>query len=51
MLFVVGVLLFSGSLYGLVLGGWRWMGPITPLGGLAMSAGWLLLLVSIWRRR
>ena len=42
-LFFVGVVLFSGSLYGLALGGPRWLGPITPLGGLAFIAGWLWL--------
>ena len=43
-LFLVGVILFSGSLYGLALGGPRWLGPVTPLGGLAFIAGWLYLL-------
>lgn len=38
-----GVVLFSGSIYGLALGGPRWWGPITPLGGLALLAGWVLL--------
>ncbi|MEM1435369.1 MAG: DUF423 domain-containing protein [Pseudomonadota bacterium] len=42
-LFVLGVVLFSGSLYVLVLDGPRWLGPVTPLGGLALLAGWLLL--------
>ena len=35
-----GILLFSGSLYGLALGGPRWLGPVTPLGGIAFMAGW-----------
>jgi uncharacterized membrane protein YgdD (TMEM256/DUF423 family) len=39
----VGILLFSGSLYILVLTGLRWMGAITPIGGVALIAGWLLL--------
>lgn len=43
-LFLVGVILFSGSLYGLALGGPRWLGPVTPLGGLAFILGWLWLL-------
>jgi uncharacterized membrane protein YgdD (TMEM256/DUF423 family) len=38
---IVGVLLFSGSLYFLALGGPRWLGPVTPVGGLALLAGWL----------
>lgn len=36
----VGVLLFSGSLYLLCVGGPRWLGPVTPLGGLLLIAGW-----------
>jgi uncharacterized membrane protein YgdD (TMEM256/DUF423 family) len=37
----VGVALFSGSLYGIALGGPRWLGPVTPLGGVALLVGWL----------
>jgi len=40
-LFAAGIALFSGSLYALALGGPRWLGPVTPLGGLALLAGWL----------
>jgi len=40
---VIGTLLFSGSLYGLALDGPNWLGPITPLGGLCLIAGWALL--------
>jgi len=43
-LFVAGIVLFSGSLYGLALGGPRWLGPVTPLGGLVFIVGWLWLL-------
>jgi uncharacterized membrane protein YgdD (TMEM256/DUF423 family) len=42
----VGILLFSGSLYGIALGGPRWLGPVTPLGGLALMAGWLLVIAA-----
>ena len=42
-LFVAGTLLFSGSLYVLTLTGQRWLGAITPLGGLAFIAGWAAL--------
>jgi uncharacterized membrane protein YgdD (TMEM256/DUF423 family) len=42
-LFVVGTVLFSGSLYALTLTGVRGLGLITPLGGVAMLAGWLCL--------
>jgi len=42
-LFVAGIVLFSGSLYFLVLTGPRWLGAVTPLGGTAFLAGWALL--------
>jgi uncharacterized membrane protein YgdD (TMEM256/DUF423 family) len=42
-LFVAGSLVFSGTLYAMALGAPRWLGAITPLGGLAMIAGWLVL--------
>ena len=42
-LFVAGTVLFCGSLYVLALGGPRWLGPVTPLGGLAFLAGWACL--------
>lgn len=42
-LFIAGILLFSGSLYTMTLTGARWLGAITPLGGVAMIAGWLVL--------
>lgn len=45
-LFCAGILLFSGSIYVLVLGGPRWLGPVTPLGGLCLIAGWLALIAS-----
>jgi len=38
-----GITLFSGSLYVLALGGPRWLGPITPLGGVLLIAGWFLV--------
>ena len=40
--FILGIILFSGSLYLLALVGVSWLGAITPLGGLAFLAGWLL---------
>ncbi len=46
----VGVLLFSGSLYLLAAGGPRWLGPITPLGGVAFMAGWLLVALAALAR-
>lgn len=39
----VGILLFSGSLYCLSLGGPSWLGPVTPLGGLAFLGGWVVV--------
>jgi uncharacterized membrane protein YgdD (TMEM256/DUF423 family) len=44
-LFAIGIVLFSGSLYLLALTGSRWLGPVTPLGGVAFLAGWLSLLL------
>ena len=41
--FVAGIVLFSGSLYVLVLTGPRWLGAITPIGGVAFIVGWVLL--------
>jgi len=41
---VFGVIVFSGSLYILCLSGFKWMGAITPIGGIALLAGWGLLL-------
>jgi uncharacterized membrane protein YgdD (TMEM256/DUF423 family) len=48
-LFIVGILLFSGSLYLVSLAGIRWMGAVTPIGGLAFLAGWILLGWGVWR--
>jgi uncharacterized membrane protein YgdD (TMEM256/DUF423 family) len=42
-LFVLGTVVFSGSLYALVLLNQRWLGAVTPLGGLAFLCGWLCL--------
>ncbi len=48
-LFVIGILVFSGSLYLLSLTGVRWLGAITPLGGLAFIAGWACLAATGWK--
>jgi uncharacterized membrane protein YgdD (TMEM256/DUF423 family) len=45
-LFVAGIVIFSGSLYLMALTGMRWLGAITPLGGLCFLAGWAWLIVS-----
>jgi len=47
--FVLGTLLFSGSLYLLALTGIRVFGAITPLGGVAFIAGWFMLAVGVWQ--
>jgi uncharacterized membrane protein YgdD (TMEM256/DUF423 family) len=49
MLMVSGIILFSGSLYALALGAPRVLGAITPLGGLAWIAAWLLFAWGVWR--
>jgi|TARA_B110000438_G_scaffold301705_1_gene357290 uncharacterized membrane protein YgdD (TMEM256/DUF423 family) len=46
---IVGIVIFSGSLYILSLTGIGWLGAITPIGGLAFLAGWLWLLrIALW---
>jgi uncharacterized membrane protein YgdD (TMEM256/DUF423 family) len=47
--FIFGTIVFSGSLYLLALGGPRWLGAITPIGGLAFLIGWILLAWAVWR--
>ncbi|XQF92138.1 DUF423 domain-containing protein [Pseudoalteromonas espejiana] len=47
--FIAGILLFSGSLYLLALSGMKWLGPITPLGGLCFIIGWVVILVQVAR--
>ena len=47
-LFIAGIVVFSGSLYLLALTGTRWLGAITPLGGLAFVAGWAALAWTAW---
>ncbi len=47
--FLSGILLFSGSLYGLALFGWRFLGPITPIGGLAFIVAWLLMCFGVYK--
>jgi uncharacterized membrane protein YgdD (TMEM256/DUF423 family) len=48
-LFILGIILFSGSLYALSITNQRWLGAITPLGGLAFLAGWICLALAAWR--
>ena len=48
-LICAGIVLFSGSLYLLSISGIRWLGAVTPLGGLSFLAGWLLLVVAAFK--
>lgn len=48
-LMLYGTIIFSGSLYILCLTGTKWLGAITPIGGILMIAGWILLIVSLSR--
>ncbi len=48
-LFVAGIVVFGGTLYGIAFGGPRWLGAITPIGGLCFIAGWILLAWTVSR--
>jgi uncharacterized membrane protein YgdD (TMEM256/DUF423 family) len=48
-LFAAGTVIFSGSLYLLTLTGARWLGAVTPVGGLCFLAGWAWLAWGVWR--
>ncbi len=50
-LFAIGIVLFSGSLYVLALTGLRWLGVLTPVGGVAFLAGWIALAWALTRAR
>lgn len=50
LLFVAGIVIFSGSLYVLAITGLRWLGAITPIGGLSFLAGWVWLFKSAGTR-
>lgn len=45
--FIAGILLFSGSLYVMSITGIKWVGAMTPIGGLSFILGWLLLIIGI----
>lgn len=47
---VLGVIVFSGSLYLLCFLKWRWLGPVTPLGGMFLIVAWLLLIMAARKR-
>ena len=48
-LFCIGILLFSGSLYIVALAGIKWMGALTPLGGISFISGWACVAWTAWR--
>lgn len=48
-LLIAGVLIFSGSLYLLVFTNASWLGAVAPIGGTAMIAGWLMMLIAVLR--
>lgn len=48
-LFTAGIVVFSGTLYAMVLTGQRWLGAITPIGGVCLIAGWCALAVAAFR--
>ncbi|QYJ96673.1 DUF423 domain-containing protein [Shewanella alkalitolerans] len=50
-LFLLGIVMFSGSLYLYVLVGSKWTGPVTPMGGVCFLLGWLFIAVAVWRNR
>jgi uncharacterized membrane protein YgdD (TMEM256/DUF423 family) len=47
--FTTGIVVFAGSLYAMSLTGVRWLGAVTPIGGVALIAGWILLAVAAQR--
>jgi len=49
LLMFAGIVLFSGSLYLLALTGTRWLGAVTPLGGLGFLAAWAMVAWAVWR--
>jgi uncharacterized membrane protein YgdD (TMEM256/DUF423 family) len=51
LLWTIGSLVFAGTLYAMVLGAPRWLGAVTPLGGLCLMAGWAAVAVHGWGQR
>ncbi|OJJ22059.1 hypothetical protein BKI52_08450 [marine bacterium AO1-C] len=45
--FIIGIIIFSGSLYILAITNIRWLGAITPIGGVAFIVGWVLMLLAV----
>ncbi|MFD2179282.1 DUF423 domain-containing protein [Veronia pacifica] len=49
LLMIIGTIFFSGSLYGLAITGMKWLGPVTPIGGVLLILGWFTAAWSFWR--
>jgi uncharacterized membrane protein YgdD (TMEM256/DUF423 family) len=49
--FLIGIIIFSGSLYALSITGLKWLGAITPIGGIFFLLGWLLFFINIISRK
>ena len=47
--FVAGIVIFSGSLYILTISGMRWLGAVTPIGGVSFILGWAMLIYGFWK--
>lgn len=50
-LMLAGIVIFSGSLYVLSTTGWKWLGAVTPLGGIAFIAAWVLFAMAVMKGR
>lgn len=48
--FIIGILIFSGSLYTLAITNIKWLGAITPIGGLLFLSGWLCMIINVQRQ-
>ncbi|MEA3302783.1 MAG: DUF423 domain-containing protein [Pseudomonadota bacterium] len=49
-LMLLGIIIFSGSLYAMALGAPRWFGAITPIGGVSLIAGWAFMIVGLLQK-
>ncbi|MFN4262469.1 MAG: DUF423 domain-containing protein [Thioalkalivibrionaceae bacterium] len=46
---ILGVIVFAGTLYAMALGAPKWLGAITPIGGTTLLAGWIFITIAAWR--
>ena len=49
--FALGIVVFAGTLYAMTLGGPRWLGAVTPVGGAALIGGWAMTALAAWTAR